>query len=179
MRKIVSYLFITLDGVVESPEKWVMFDAGMGEAIDNMSHASSTLLLGRNTYETFAASWPQRTVADDPLADWMNNTPRVVVSTTLEAPEWKGTAVIKDDPAGQVQLLKEAGGDDIITSGSPTLVRWLLQEGLLDDLKLFVHPVVVGTGLRLFGDEAATLELASCQTFDNGVLLTSYRPATH
>ena len=77
MRPIVSYLFITLDGVVESPEKWVMYNDEMGDAINEMSHAADTLLLGGRTYDTFAASWPERTNEDDPLADWMNNTPKV------------------------------------------------------------------------------------------------------
>jgi dihydrofolate reductase len=178
MRKIVSYLFITLDGVVESPEKWVMYNDEMGNAINELSHAADTLLLGRRTYDTFAASWPQRTNDDDPLADWMNNTPKVVVSSTLQNPTWNNTAVIAGDVAKQLQLLKEQPGKQIVISGSPTLVRSLLHDKLLDELRLFVHPIVAGTGTRLFGDDGTSLELADSKTLDNGVLYTTYQP-TH
>jgi dihydrofolate reductase len=177
MRKIVSYLFITLDGVVESPEKWVMYNDEMGTAINEMSHAADTLLLGRRTYDTFAASWPQRTNEDDPLADWMNNIPKVVISSTLKDPTWNNTAVIASDVAKQLQLLKEQDGNDILISGSPTLVRSLLRDTLLDELRLFVHPIVAGTGLRLFGDDSASLELADSKALDNGVLYIRYEPA--
>jgi dihydrofolate reductase len=177
MRKIVSYLFITLDGVVESPEKWVMYNDQMGTAINEMSHAADTLLLGRRTYDTFAASWPQRTNEDDPLADWMNNTAKVVVSSTLQDPTWNNTSAITSEVDKQVQLLKEQDGNDILISGSPTLVRSLLKDKLLDELRLFVHPIVAGTGLRLFGDDSASLKLADSKTLDNGVLYTTYKPA--
>jgi dihydrofolate reductase len=176
MRKIVSYLFITLDGVVESPEKWVMYNDEMGTAINDMSHAADTLLLGRRTYDTFAASWPQRTNADDPLADWMNNTPKVVVSSSLESPTWNNTSAITSEVDKQVQLLKEQDGKDILISGSPTLVRSLLKDKLLDELQLFVHPIVAGTGLRLFGDDSTSLKLTDSKTLDNGVLYTTYQP---
>jgi dihydrofolate reductase len=177
MRKIVSYLFITLDGVVESPEKWVMYNDEMGTAINEMSHAADTLLLGRRTYDTFAASWPQRTNEDDPLADWMNNTAKVVVSSTLQDPTWNNTSVIGSEVHKQVQLLKEQDGTDILISGSPTLVRSLLDDKLLDELRLFVHPIVAGTGLRLFGESSTSLKLAECIALDNGVLYTTYQPA--
>ena len=177
MRPIVSYLFITLDGVVESPEKWVMYNDEMGDAINEMSHAADTLLLGGRTYDTFAASWPQRTNEDDPLADWMNNTPKVVVSSTLHDPTWNNTTVIANDVAKHVQLLKEQPGKHVLISGSPTLVRSLLQDKLLDELRLFVHPIVAGSGLRLFGDDSTSLKLADSKTLDNGVLYTTYQPA--
>jgi dihydrofolate reductase len=177
MRKIVSYLFITLDGVVESPEKWVMYNDEMGAAINEMSHAADTLLLGGRTYDTFAASWPQRTNEDDPLADWMNNTPKVVISSTLEDPTWNNTSVIASDMDGQVRLLKKQDGKDILISGSPTLVRSLLKDKSLDELRLFLHPIVAGKGLRLFGDDNTSLKLAHSKTLDNGVLYTTYQPA--
>lgn len=177
MRKIVSYLFITLDGVVESPEKWVMYNDEMGTAINEMSHAADTLLLGRRTYDTFAASWPQRTTDDDPLADWMNNTAKVVVSSTMQDPTWNNTTAITSEVNKQVQLLKEQDGNDILISGSPTLVRSLLKDKLLDELRLFVHPIVAGTGLRLFGDHSTSLKLVDSKTLDNGVLYSTYQPA--
>jgi len=177
MRKIVSYLFITLDGVVESPEKWVMYNDEMGTAINEMSHAADTLLLGRRTYDTFAASWPQRTNEDDPLADWMNNTAKVVVSSTLQDPTWNNTSAITSEVDKQVQLLKEQDGNDILISGSPTLIRSLLKDQVLDELRLFLHPIVAGTGLRLFGDDTTSLKLADSTALDNGVLYVTYQPA--
>jgi dihydrofolate reductase len=176
MRKLVAYLFITLDGVIESPEKWVMYNDEMGDAINSESHAADTLLLGRRTYDVFAASWPERTVDDDPLADWMNNTPKVVVSSTLQDPSWQNTTVIDSEVAKHIQNLKEQPGKNILVSGSSTLVRSLLHERLLDELRLFVHPIVAGSGQRLFGDDSFSLELADSKTLDNGVLYVTYGP---
>lgn len=177
MRKLVAYLFITLDGVTESPEEWVMYNDEMGDAITTESHAADALLLGRRTYDIFAASWPERTVDDDPLADWMNNTPKVVVSTTLRDPTWQNTTVIDSEVGKHIESLKEQSGKNILVSGSATLVRSLLCDDLLDELQLFVHPIVAGSGQRLFGDDSASLKLKDSTPLDNGVLYITYQAA--
>lgn len=178
MRKIVAWLFVTLDGVVESPEKWVLYNEQIGDAISAHADTSDTLLLGRNTYEVFADSWPQRSVEDDPFADWMNNTPKVVASTTLESAEWKNSTVISGDLAADVRELKAAPGKNILVNGSPTLIRSLMRDNLLDELQLFVHPVIAGTGKRLFDESSTPMSLAvvESKTLDNGVLDVTYRP---
>lgn len=181
MRKTVAWLFITFDGIVESPEKWVMYSDEIGEAINAEADAADTLLLGRRTYETFAAAWPQRTVQDDPFADWMNNTPKVVASTTLtNVDEWQNSTLISGELAKEIRALQERPGKNILVNGSPTLVRSLLRENLLDELRLFVHPLTVGTGIRLFdeGSQPASFEVAESQALGNGVLNVCFRPVT-
>ncbi len=177
MRRIRSWLFITLDGVVESPEKWVRFNDEIGQAIEAEMQAADALLLGRRTYEVFAASWPQRTAENDPGAPWMNETPKYVVSTTLEAPEWQSTTVIRGDVREGVSQLKEKPGKDISVNGSATLVRSLLPTGLIDELRLFVMPVLAGAGGRFpQGDDEVALELTDSRSFSNGVASLTYRP---
>lgn len=156
-----------------------MYDEAMGEVITSAAESADTLLLGRHTYETFAASWPQRTAADDPMAPWMNESPKYVVSTTLEAADWNNTTVVSDDVAQQIEALKEQPGKDILVNGSAGLVRTLLREGLLDELQLFVHPTVVGVGVgkKLFADEPAALKTAKSETFGTGVVSLTLVPA--
>ncbi|ONI80339.1 pyrimidine reductase [Saccharothrix sp. ALI-22-I] len=180
MRKIVAWLFITLDGVVESPEKWVMYNDEIGETIGADAEAADTLLLGRRTYEVFAASWPQRTIEDDPFADWMNNTPKLVASTTLDSTDWQNTTVIKGDLAEELRALKAQPGRNILVNGSPTLVQWLLHNNLLDELRLFQHPIVAGGGKRLFTDSGKkmTLTLSHSHVLSTGVLDLTYAPNT-
>jgi dihydrofolate reductase len=177
MRKINAWLFVTLDGVIEAPEKWVMADDDMFGAIEADYAKSDALLLGRRTYETFAASWPERG-SEVPNADWMNNTPKYVASTTLESPEWKNSTVIEGDVAEAVARLKLEDGKDIAVNGSGTLVRALMRDHLLDELRLFLHPVVVGSGRRLFDDERDPVELAllDSHAYDNGVISLTYKP---
>ena len=179
MRRIVAWLFMSLDGVMESPEKWVMFNDEMGDAINAEAAAADALLLGRRTYEVFAASWPDRTIEDDPLADWMNNSPKLVVSATLDKVEWRNSTLIKGDLAEELPRLKQQPGKNILINGSATLVRSLLRDHLLDELRLFVHPIVLGTGKRLFEDGSGqvTLKLADSKTFSTGVLALTYEPA--
>jgi dihydrofolate reductase len=177
MRKLNAWLYVTLDGVIEAPEKWVIADDDMFEAVEADYATSDALLLGRRTYETFAASWPQRG-SEVPNADWMNNTRKYVASTTLESPEWNNTTVIEGDVAEAVARLKQEDGKDIMVNGSGALVRTLLRDHLLDELRLFVHPVVVGPGIRLFDDESdpAELALTDSHAYDNGVVSLTYRP---
>jgi dihydrofolate reductase len=177
-RKIVAGLFISLDGVVESPEKWHFpyFDDEMGEVVGSAMAAADTMLLGRRTYEEFASFWPN---ADDEMAAYMNNTPKVVVSRTLEAATWQNSTLINDDVVRRITELKQQPGRNIGITGSPTLVRSLLSDRLLDELHLLVHPVVVGSGKRLFADGMGhvPLELVEVTTFKTGVVSLRYGPA--
>ena len=178
MRKINAWLFVTLDSVIEAPEKWVIADDDMFGAMAADYAKSDALLLGRRTYEVFAASWPQRG-SEVANADWMNNTHKYVASTTLESPEWNNTTVIEGDLAEALTRLKQEEGKNISVNGSATLVRSLLRDKLLDELRLFVHPIVLGSGERLFdgaGDQVA-LKLADSQPFSNGVISLTYQPA--
>jgi dihydrofolate reductase len=178
MRKLNAWLFMTLDNVIEAPEKWVIADDEMFGAVESDYAKSDALLLGRRTYETFAASWPQRG-SEVPNADWMNNTRKYVASTTLESVEWNNSAVIEGDVAEAVARLKQEDGKDIMVNGSGALIRTLLRDNLLDELRLFVHPVVVGSGIRLFDDESDSAELAltDSHAYANGVVSLTYRPS--
>ena len=183
MRKVVASEFVSLDGVVESPDKWHFpyFNDEMAEAIGAAMAASDAMLMGRVTYEEFAAFWPSQSSEDDQeTTDYMNNTLKFVVSKSLEEPlEWNNSALIKGDVAEEITRLKQQPGKDISITGSPTLVRSLLEEDLLDELRLMVHPIVVGSGKRLFEDRSdqKALELVDSKTFNTGVLYLTYRPA--
>ena len=180
MRKIKSNFFISLDGVVEAPDKWHFpyFDDEMGAAVGAGFADTDAMLMGRVLYEEWAAYWPEH--ADEPFGDVMNGTKKYVVSSSLQAAEWQNSELIKGDEAAEgLAALKAEDGGDITMSGSATTVRWLLREGLLDELNLLVHPIAVGGGLaRLFPpDEPTTpLELLRSQTFESGVLNLSYGP---
>jgi len=177
MRKINAWLFVTLDSVIESPENWVIADDDMFGAMEADYAKSDALLLGRRTYETFAASWPERG-SEIPNADWMNNTHKYVASTTLESPEWNNSTVLEGDVAEAVARLKQEDGEDIMVNGSGALVRTLMRHHLLDELRLFVHPVVVGSGRRLFDADSDPVELTliDSHVYDNGVISLSYKP---
>ncbi len=180
MRKIVAGLFITLDGVVESPDQWQFpyFNEELGQAVTSQMDAADAMLLGRQTYQEFASFWPGAP-ADDPFTARMNNTPKFVVSTTLDAVEWQNSTLIKGNVAEQLTHLKQQPGKNIGMTGSATLVRSLLRDNLLDELLLLVHPLVVGSGKRLFpdGSDPVALTLVDSQTFSTGVLSLIYQPA--
>ena len=180
MRKIVAGLFISLDGVTESPQDWngPFFNDEMGQAVGDAMASSDTLLLGRRTFEEFAAFWPTADQSD-PFADFINNTPKVVVSNTLSEVDWQPTTVIRGDVVSQIRDLKEQSGKNIGMTGSPTLIRSLVKEGLLDELSLMVHPLVLGSGKRLFDDMIGQtpLTLVNSQTFKTGVVNLTYGPA--
>jgi dihydrofolate reductase len=152
MRKVVAGLFMTLDGVVESPGTWQEhFDEEMGEAMMEQLTSQDAVLLGRVTYQEWASYWP--TATDEPFASFINSTPKYVFSTTLESvAAWKNSTLMKGDLAQEIAKLKQLPGKNIGTAGSPTLVYSLLEQGLLDELILLVHPVVAGHGKRLFQD---------------------------
>lgn len=177
MRKLNAWLYVTLDSVIEAPEKWVIADDDMFGAMEADYANSDALLLGRRTYETFAASWPERG-SEVANADWMNNTRKYVASTTLESAEWNNSTVIEGDVAEAVTRLKQEDGKDIMVNGSGALVRTLMRDHLLDELRLFVHPVVVGSGIRLFDGETDPVELAltDSHAYGNGVVSLTYRP---
>ena len=180
MRKIKSYFFISLDGVVEAPDQWHFpyFNDQMGEAIGRGAADVGAYLMGRVLYEEWAAYWPEH--ADEPFGDVLNATKKYVVSDTLTSAEWQNSEIVGGDVATKVAAVKAQDGGDIVMSGSPTTARWLLREGLLDELHLFVHPIVVGAGrARLFPADApqAPLELVSSEPFETGVLYAVYVPA--
>ena len=179
MRKIKSNFFISLDGVVESPDQWHFqyFNDEMGAAVSAGFATADAMLMGRVLYEEWAAYWPEH--ADEPFGDEINSIKKYVVSDSLQAAEWENSEIISGDVAQKLTDLKARDGGDIAMSGSPTTVRWLLREGLVDELNLLVHPIVVGEGLvRLFAPDEPRipLELRSAETFKTGVLSLSYAP---
>jgi dihydrofolate reductase len=178
MRKIAAGLFMSLDGVVETPETFTgpYFNEEVGQTVGSLIAAGDTLLLGRETYQGFAAAFGSQSGG---MADTMNAFPKVVVSTTLERAEWQNSTLIKDDVAEEITKLKQQPGRNINVSGSATLVTWLLRQGLLDQLDLLVFPIIVGRGKRLCDDggEKVPLELIGSETFSTGVVHLTYRPA--
>jgi dihydrofolate reductase len=180
MRKIVAGLFVSLDGVVEAPETWHFpyFNDEMGDAVASQMAAADTMLLGRRTYEEFAAYWADKG-SDVELADQINSTPKLVASTTLERVDWQNSTLIKGNVGDALREMRQEPGGNISITGSATLVRSLLRDGILDELRLLVHPIVVGSGKRLFenGGDRVPLKLVDSQTFSTGVLYLTYVPA--
>jgi dihydrofolate reductase len=179
MRKIKSNFFISLDGVVESPDQWHFpyFNDEMGDAVSAGFATADAMLMGRVLYDEWAAYWPEH--ADQPFGDVMNAMKKYVVSSSLQTAEWQNSEIISGDVAQKLTDLKAQDGGDIAMSGSATTVRWLLREGLVDELNLLVHPIAVGGGLaRLFPPDEPTipLEPLSAETFTTGVLSLSYGP---
>jgi dihydrofolate reductase len=182
MRKVVAAEFLSLDGVMESPDQWHFpyFNDEMGQAVGEGFATSDALLMGRVLYEEWAAFWPQQDPEENPVAATMNGVRKYVVSTTLEEPlEWNNASLIGENVAEEISELKDQPGKDIVISGSGALVRSLLDAGLLDELRLMVHPVVVGSGKRLFeeGEKQTALELVDAKTFATGVVYLTYKPA--
>jgi dihydrofolate reductase len=182
MRKVVASLFLSLDGVIEAPETWHFpyFNDEMGRAIGEAMSSTGSFLLGRRTYQEWEAYWPGQSADENPMAEVINGLPKYVVSTTLDEVTWQNSTLLGADYAAEISTLKETSGKDISISGSATLVRSLLRGGLLDELRLMIHPVVLGEGKRLFqnGTAQTPLELVASQTFDTGVLNLTYRPAS-
>jgi len=177
---ILVHEFLTLDGVVDTPT-WTAdfgFDPAMGEALAAVTGRSTGILLGRTTYEMFAPAWSVRTAEDDPGAPFFNDTTKYVVSGTLTNPTWRPSEVLGAYDADRIRALKTEVEGDLYVSGSITLVRALLADGLVDELHLFVYPTTHGTGTRLFRDADArrTYDVVASETYDNGVLHLGYRP---
>ena len=181
MRKVVALELVSLDGVIEAPEEWAFSYSNdeMNEANASGMAASDAMLLGRVTYEGLAAFWPEQP-GGTPMVDYINSVRKHVVSRTLEEPlEWNNSNLIKGDVAEEVENLKRQSGKDITIIGSGELVRSLLRVGLLDELSLMVHPIVLGSGKRLFedGGEREGLELVDAKTFGTGVVHLIFRPS--
>jgi dihydrofolate reductase len=173
--------FISLDGVIDAPT-WTFdfeFLPQMGEAIGAVTERSRGILLGRTTYEMFEPAWSTRTVEDDPGAPFFNHTTKYVVSATLTNATWRNSQIIGPYDPDAIRGLKDEVGD-LYVSGSGTLVRAMLADGLIDELHLFVYPLTRGPGPRLFPEEAAPgkLSLAACESYENGVVYLSYGPQT-
>lgn len=178
---IKSGLFISLDGVIEAPEEWHFpyFDDQMGAAVGELMTDSDATLLGRTTYEGFAEYWPQADPSD-PMTGVMNGARKYVVSTTVTEPTWENTTAINPASGGDVaaELTRLKADTRLSTTGSAALVSWMLERGLVDELHLLVHPIVVGHGQRLFEDGATVpLRLVSSTTFDSGVVHLVYAGA--
>jgi dihydrofolate reductase len=180
MGAIHVHEFMSLDGVIDAPT-WTFdygFDPQMGEAIGATTARSTGILLGRVTYEMFAPAWSTRTVEDDPGAPFFNETRKYVVSGTLTEATWNNSEIVGAYDPQTIRRLKEEVDGDLYVSGSGTLVRAMLADGLVDELHLFVYPLTRGTGPRLFadGDPERKLELARSATYPNGVVYLAYRP---
>jgi dihydrofolate reductase len=188
MRRVVVSEFLSLDGVMEDPGGAEGFahggwtfkfqdPEGMKYKLDEVfSH--DAMLLGRLTYQGFAAAWP--TMTDDVgFADRMNGMPKYVVSTTLKDLEWQNSTLIGDHVVEEVAKLKQQPGQDILVAGSRTLVQTLMAHDLVDEYRLMVFPIVLGSGKRLFGDSdaASVLRLADAKPLDSGTLILTYHPA--
>jgi dihydrofolate reductase len=181
MRNLISGLFISLDGVTEAPDQWQFdhFDDGMMAALEAHIAAEDAIVLGRVTYQEWAPYFPTST--DEPYASHINNTPKYVVSTTLDKVEWgnrDNITLLKGNLAEEITKLKQQPGKNIGVSGSPSLAYSLFQAGLLDELTLYVHPVVAGKGKRLFKDEGDLkwLKLVDNKTTSTGVVILTYQP---
>ena len=192
--RIVITEFISLDGVVQAPGGpdedtdggfahggWShpFFDEAVGSGFDDALSNADALLFGRRTWQSMAAAWPER--AGDPFADRMNAIPKHVVSATLGDDEltWNNTTRIPGDQAvARIRELRETEGGDLVVMGSPTLARTLLGEGLVDELRLMIEPVILGGGKSIFPGDGAlrTLELVSTVTSGTGVHVAIYRP---
>jgi dihydrofolate reductase len=182
VRKVIVSEFVSLDGVFEAPDQWHFpyFNDEMGQEIGAAMGQADAMLMGRVLYEEWSAFWPQQDPEENPIAARMNGIQKYVVSTTLEGPlGWNNSTLIGENVAEEISRLKQQPGKDISISGSGSLVRSLLKDGLIDELRLMVHPVVVGSGKRLFeeGGEQIALELVDSKTFSTGVVYLTYAPA--
>jgi dihydrofolate reductase len=171
--------FMSLDGVIDAPT-WTFdygFDEQMGERLGALTERCRGILLGRNTYEAFAQSWPDRTEEDDPGAPFFNDTTKYVVSGTLTDPAWQNTDVIGPYDPDRLRKLKDEVDGDLYTSGSAMLVNAMLADGLVDELHLCVYPLTRASSPRLFDEDAApgNLSLVACDSYDNGVVYLNYR----
>ncbi len=180
MRKVIASVYLSLDGVMEAPEWTRKFFSDEGRAFARAQlFDSDALLLGRVTYQGFAQSWPSIT-DEDGFADRMNSLPKFVASTTLQEAEWNAS-IIKGDVAEEVSKLKQQPGQNLLIYGSADLIHSLMQHNLIDEYRLWVVPVVVGSGKRLFQDGSDTtfLNLVEAKTLSSGIVILSYQPAAN
>ena len=180
MRKVVATEYLTLDGIMEEPGQW-SFQFWTEEAAQFKSEelfAADALLLGRVTYEGFAAAWPNMPDTGD-FGVRMNTLPKYVVSTTLDTAEWNNSTIIKEQAVEEISRLKQQPGQDILLEGSGTLVRSLIPHNLIDEYRLMVHPIMLGNGRRLFheGMPKTILKMVGSKSFSSGVVVLTYQPA--
>ena len=180
MGRIVSNFFISLDGVVEAPDQWHFpyFDDEMGAVVGAGMETTDAMLLGRRLYDEWSEYWPAQ--GDDvPFASHINNLPKYVLThRPVEGELWSNTTVISEDHAAAVRAVKDSTDRDIGMSGCATTVRWLIANGLLDELALLVHPIAVAKGQRLFEDTGTVpLKLQHSTPLSSGVLHLRYAPA--
>ena len=182
MGAIHVHEFMTLDGVIDAPT-WTFeygFDPQMGETLAAITASSTGILLGRNTYQMFEPAWSSRTAEDDPGAPFFNDTIKYVVSGTLSEGTWRNSEILGAYDADRIRQLKNDVDGDIYVSGSIQLVRAMLADGLVDELDLFVYPLTLGSGPRLFaeGDAPSKLALKNSQAYANGVVHLAYGPVS-
>ncbi len=192
--KLTATMFLSVDGVYQGPGGpsedtsggfdrggWLVphFDEATGEFMTRVFEQVDAFLLGRRTYDIFAAYWPTAANPDDPVASKLNTHPKYVVSRTLESPGWQNSTVLGGDLATEVQRLKDQPGGELQVHGSGQLVRSLLELDLIDELRLIVFPVIVGAGRRLFADagQATALRLVDSRTTPSGVAIHVYQPS--
>lgn len=184
-RKVIASAYVSLDGVIANPHLWMlsyMTEEGQRYALEQLFD-SDALLLGRETYEGFAQAWPSMPRDEAGFADRMNSLPKYVVSTTLKRADWQNSTIIAGDVAKEVAELKQRPGKDILMYGFGRLARTLLENDLIDELRFWVHPVLVGEGRVEDGDllfrtgGAANLDLAGQTVLSSGVVVLRYRPA--
>jgi dihydrofolate reductase len=178
MSKIVVSEFVSADGVMEAPDQWQMpFQTEeMGAITERQTRETDVFLLGRVTYEIFAGFWPAMTNNEFGIADKWNSAPKVVVSTTLQETNWENSTQIRSDVLAEIRKLKQQPGGTIGVIGSATLVHSLLTAGLVDEIQMLVHPIVLGSGVRLFPNGyRSQLRLADSKSLANGVLYLSYQ----
>jgi dihydrofolate reductase len=180
--KIRVHEFTTMDGVIDEP-RWSFdfgFDPKMGAAIGKAMGGCQAILLGRVTYQMFEPAWSARTAEEDPGAPFMNDTTKYVISSTLTTTTWRNSEIVGPYDPGAIRKLKDRGDGDLYVSGSGTLVRALLGDGLVDELHLFVYPLTRAGGPALFGPQTGsrTWALADSQAYDNGVLYLNYTTAS-
>jgi dihydrofolate reductase len=180
-RKIINSTYISLDGVVERPQDWpsVGSRGSRGDELQaELMFSCDALIMGRRTYEGFAPVWPTRS---DPYSDYINSMPKYVVSSTLTDPEWENTSVISGDPVAEIKRLKEEPGKDIVQYGFGQLSFALLEHGLLDELRLWVHPLFVGNAepseLLYRPTPSVHFDLIDTTSLENGVVILSFRYA--
>jgi dihydrofolate reductase len=178
--RLVATEYLSLDGVFEEPGHWSgpMFNEEAGQFKWAELQASDAQLLGRKTYEGFAAAWPKMEGTGD-FGVKMNTMPKYVVSSTLQKADWPGSVLIKGDVAGEVRKLKQKPGKDLLLAGSGQLFNALMQENLIDVYRFMVHPIVLGRGRRLFTDETAQrrLDLKDIKRFAKGIVVLELEPA--
>jgi len=190
MRKVVVFTNLTLDGVMQAPGRpdedrrggfqhggWATPFAAMSQAGGSLSD-TGPLLMGRRTYEDFYVYWPNQT--DNPFTEVLNNTPKYVASTTLKEPlAWSNSTLLKGNVPEAVADLKAQSGKDFLVMGSGELVQTLMKHNLVDEYMLLIHPLILGSGRRLFRDEGtfASLQLVDSRTTSKGVVITTYKPA--